>query len=127
VSDPGGRATDIVLARAAILAAAEFLEMRPDLYDDTSMVIPWTATEPASAKGWIGYFAGLSPRRLSTVGVEFGVLGYQEANGFHGDMEEICKEMGWRGWLLSWRTNARLAARCLRKLADERYAGRVAG
>lgn len=113
-------------ARAAILSAAAHIETWPDLYDDTSTAIPWTLREPASAKGWIGYFSGMPPRMKSTVSVEFGVLGYDNANEFHADMEAVCVEMGWRGWLLSWRSNAKLAARCLRRYADERYPERVA-
>jgi hypothetical protein len=114
------------LARAAILAAAEWIDLRPDLYDDTATAIPGDVSESASAKGWIGYFAGMAPDAGSTVSVEFGVLGYAEANGFHGDMESICRQMGWRGWLFGWRSSAKVAARCLRRLADVRYAGRVA-
>jgi hypothetical protein len=115
-----------ITTRQAILAAADHIEKWPDLYDDTSTAIPWSLREPASAKGWIGYFAGMPPNGLSTVRVEFGALGYDNASGFHHDMEAVCRAMGWRGWLLSWRSNAKLAARCLRRYADERYGERVA-
>jgi hypothetical protein len=102
--------------RNAILAAADHIESNPGLYRDAEIHIPDSLTVRASALGWIGYFAGYQHRDRCASHVVLNVLRHTMPQQFHWGMQEL--DTGWRSWFVSWRSNARQAARCLRKYAD---------
>lgn len=104
-------------ARRAILAAADHIEKNPKLFK-ASAGLPSHAGDRGSAQGWIGYFGGYRAPLRAAAGVDFVVLGYDNANQFHYGMCDVNDAMGWRRWFFCWTSNAKMAAKCLRRYAD---------
>ena len=100
---------------AAIEAAAAFIERNPHLYRDAESIIPESLSQRGSALGWIAYFAGYRRPDQCASGVVMNVLGCKMPQEFHWRMSEL--DTGWRSWFVSWRSNAKRAAWCLRHYA----------
>lgn len=105
------------LVRNAILASAKHLEQNPTLYRDAESVIPRNLNTRASVLGLIAYFAGYQRPDQCASGVVLNVLQCDMPQEFHARMCDL--DTGWRSWFVSWRSNPRRAAWCLRRYAQQ--------
>ena len=106
--------------RRAILLAADHIDLHPKLYQNAASFIPLKRTEPASALGWIAYFAMY--RRPDNCASGMALQLADTPHAFNDRMCELDAERGWRTLFTSWRSNARVAARCLRAYANTYHA-----
>ena len=111
------------LARAAILAAADHIESNPGSYRDAEAFIPDSLAARGSCLGWIAHFAAYRRPDRCASGAVLNVLRCAMPQEFHWRMGDI--DAGWRSWFVSWRSNARRAAWCLRRYAERHHPAAV--